>query len=80
VTGVKDVAALFCVSLAVDRVWVAVTEEFTVSKKVAVAVALFASVTVTVYVAAELRMVGVPVMAPVVEDSVRPAGSTGDTA
>jgi len=36
-------------------------------------------VAVTVYTAEEVTVVGVPEMAPVVLDRVRPAGSEGDT-
>ena len=36
-------------------------------------------VAVTVYTAEEVTVVGVPEMAPVVLDRVRPAGSVGDT-
>ncbi len=36
-------------------------------------------VAVTVYTAEEVTVVGVPEIAPVVLDSVRPAGSEGDT-
>ena len=48
VTGVKDVAALFSLSVVDAIDCVAVTAAFTVRLKLAVAVALFASVTVTV--------------------------------
>jgi len=48
VTGLKDVAAWFCVSIVEAMAWVAVTALLTVRLKAAVAVALLASVTVTV--------------------------------
>jgi hypothetical protein len=48
VTGVKAVAAWFWVRMVVGTACVAVTAVLTVRLKVAVAVALFASVTVTV--------------------------------
>jgi hypothetical protein len=58
---------------------VAVTAAFTVSEKVAVALAPFVSVTVTVYVAAVLVMEEVPVTAPVADAMLRPVGSVGAT-
>jgi hypothetical protein len=56
---------------------VAVTALFTVRLKVAVAVAPFESVNVTVWVVAALVVVGVPVIAPLVEEKLRPVGSAG---
>jgi hypothetical protein len=53
--------------------------EATVREKVFVAVAEAASVTVTVYVVAELVDVGVPVIAPVELLIVSPEGSEGET-
>ena len=47
--------------------------------KVAVAVKLFASVTVTVYVVALTLAVGVPVIAPVLEEMDKPVGKPGLT-
>ncbi len=55
----------------------AATAEFTVNEKVLVAVALLASVTVTVYAVAELVAEGVPVIAPVVVLRIKPVGSDG---
>jgi hypothetical protein len=57
---------------------VAVTALFTVKLKLAVAVAPIASVTVTAYVAAVLAALAVPVMAPVLKEKLRPAGSAGE--
>jgi hypothetical protein len=79
VTGVNEVAARFCVRVALAMACVAVTAVFTVKLKFDCAVALFASVTVTVYVVAELVPVGVPVIAPVEVERLSPAGSVGDT-
>ena len=78
-TGVKAVAAWFSVRAVDATACVAVRAPFTVSEKVAVAVALLASVTVTVYVVAELVTVGVPVIAPVVGLRLSPVGSVGKT-
>jgi hypothetical protein len=78
-TGVNAVAARFCVNVVEATACVAVTAVFTVRLKVAVAVAPFVSVTVTVYVPATLAAVGVPVIAPVVELKLSPAGSAGAT-
>jgi hypothetical protein len=76
---VKAIAAWFWVSVVAATAVVAVTAAFTVRLKVAVPVALFASVTVTVNVVAERVTVGVPVIWPVPEAMVRPAGSVGET-
>jgi len=54
-------------------------DEATVRLKVAVAVALLESVTVIVYVVAALVKIGVPVIAPVVGEMLRPAGRDGET-
>ena len=51
----------------------------TVRLKVLVAVALLASVTVTVYAVAEDVTDAVPVMAPVLVLRLSPVGSVGDT-
>ena len=48
VTGVKLAAAWFCVNTVEATAFVATTAALTVSEKFAIAVALFASVTVTV--------------------------------
>ena len=48
VTGVNEVAAWFCVSVAEATAWVAETAPLTVRLKLLLAVALLASVTVTV--------------------------------
>lgn len=77
-TGMKLVA-WFTVSVVEAMAVVATTAEFTVRPKVAVAVALFASVTVTVYVAAEPATLGVPVTTPVPEAIDKPAGKDGET-
>jgi len=58
---------------------VAATEAFTAMLNVEVAVALLASVTVTVYAVAPLVAVAMPVMAPVVGEMLSPAGSEGLT-
>jgi hypothetical protein len=79
VTGVKAVAAWFCVRPAETTDCVAVTAAFTVRLKVAAAVALLASVTVTVYVVAVLVAVGVPVIAPVDVERLKPVGKLGVT-
>jgi len=79
VTGVKEVAAWLTVSVTLAIDWVAATALLTVRLKVAVELAMFASVTVTVYVVAAMVTVGVPVMAPVVDEILRPAGSEGLT-
>jgi len=79
VTGVNGVAAWFIVRRVVATACVAATAAFAARLKVAVAVALFASVTVTVYVVAAPVTVGVPVIAPVVGEMLRPAGSEGLT-
>jgi hypothetical protein len=78
-TGMKLMAAWFTVSVVVGRTCVAATAAFTVRLKVAVAVALFASVTVTVYAVAELATLGVPVTTPVPEAIDKPAGKDGET-
>ncbi len=57
---------------------VATTAVFTVRLKVAVAVDPFVSVAVTVYVVAAIVAVGVPVIAPLAEERLRPAGSAGE--
>jgi hypothetical protein len=79
VTGMKLMAARFIVSVVEAMAVVATTAEFTVRLKVADAVALFASVTVTVYVVAELATPGVPVMTPVPEAIDKPGGKDGAT-
>ena len=78
VTGVNDVAAAFLISVVEATAVVAVTE-LTARLNVAVAVAPLASVTVTVYVVVEIVTVGVPVMAPVLDDMLRPVGSAAET-
>jgi hypothetical protein len=75
VTGMNDVAAVFCVSVRVGMTWVATSALDTAKVNVWLAVARVASVTVTVYEAAAAMAVGVPVMAPVVVLNERPAGS-----
>lgn len=77
VTGVNEVAALFCVRAAEAMACVAVTAALTVRLKVLVAVTLLLSVTVTVYVVAFEVTVGVLVMPPVLALKVRPVGSAG---
>ena len=72
-------AALFCVSVLEAMACVAVTAALTVRLKVLVAVALLASVTVTVYVVAEDVTDAVPVIAPVLVLRLSPVGSVGDT-
>jgi len=76
---VNEVAAWFTVSVTVATACVAATAAFTARLKVAVAVALFASDTVTVYVDAAMVRVGVPVTAPVEGEMLIPAGSEGLT-
>jgi hypothetical protein len=58
---------------------VAESGPFTVRLKVAVPVAPFVSVAVTVYVVVALAAAGVPVMAPVAGAMVRLAGRAGKT-
>ncbi len=65
VIGVKVVAGWLTVRVFDAVATVADTGPFTVSENVFVAVSLLVSVTVTVYVVAELAIVGVPVIAPV---------------
>ena len=79
VTGIGPLEIWFSVSAieAIDRV--AVTAPLTVSVNVFEAVALLASVTVTVKLVAELVPVGVPVIAPVDELMPSPVGSGGET-
>ena len=79
VTGVKAVAARFCVRTVVATACVAVTELLTVRLKVLLAVAPLASVTVTVKLEAAWVAVGVPVIAPVVVLKLSPAGRLGET-
>jgi hypothetical protein len=57
---------------------VATTALFTIRLKLAVAVELLLSVTVTMYVVEGLVTVGVPVIAPFVEEKLSPAGSDGE--
>jgi hypothetical protein len=76
---VKAVAAWFSVRTVVGTAVVADTAPLTARLKVAVAVALFASVTVTVKVVAERVTVGVPVIWPVPEAIVSPVGKAGKT-
>jgi hypothetical protein len=80
VTGVKAVAAWFWVRMVVGTAWVAVTAELTVRVKVLLAVALLASVMVTVKVERACTTEGVPVIWPVVVDMVNPVGRAGATA
>jgi hypothetical protein len=79
VTGVKGVAAWPAVSVVVGTAVVAETAPFTVKLKVAVPVAPFVSVAVTVYVVVALAAAGVPVIWPVAGAMVRVAGSAGKT-
>jgi len=72
-------AGRFTPSVVVGTDCVDTTGLFTARLKDAIAVALFASVTVTVYVVAELVTVAAPVMAPVVGEMLSPAGSEGLT-
>jgi hypothetical protein len=79
VTGVKGAAAWFSVRTVVGTAVVAAIAPFTVRLKVAVPVALFASVTVTVNVVVARATVGVPVIWPVPEAIARPVGRAGET-
>jgi methenyltetrahydromethanopterin cyclohydrolase len=76
---VKLIAVAPAVSVSAAIARVVERTEATVSENVFVAVAETASVTVTVYVAAELVAVGVPVIAPVELLIDKPAGSEGET-
>ena len=78
-TGVKPIAAAPAVSVSAAIARVVESTDATVSENVFVAVADTASVTVTVYVVAELVAVGVPVIAPVELLIDKPAGSEGET-
>jgi hypothetical protein len=78
VTGVNGVTAWFCVTTPAETVCVAVTALLIVRMKVFEAVAPFASVTVTVKVVAGSVTVGVPLIAPVVIDRLKPAGRSGE--
>ena len=78
VTGVKAVAAWFCARVDVATACVAVTALLMVRLKVLLAVALLASVTVTVYVVAEEVTDGLPVTAPVLVLKLSPMGSEGE--
>ena len=75
----KLIAAAPAVSVSAAIARVVERTEATVSENVFVAVADTASVTVTVYVVAELVAVGVPVIAPVELLIDKPAGSEGET-
>ena len=79
-TGVKLIAAAPAVSVSAGIARVVESTEATVREKVFEALSEAASVTVTVYVAAELATVGVPVIAPVEPFIANPDGSEGDTA
>jgi hypothetical protein len=80
VTGTRFGATAPAVKVSAAIASVVERTEATVREKVFVAVAEAASVTVTVYVAAELATVGVPVIAPVELFIANPDGSEGDTA
>ena len=79
-TGVKLIAAAPAVSVSAGIARVVESTEATVREKVFEALSEDASVTVTVYVVAELAAVGVPVIAPVELFIANPDGSEGDTA
>ncbi|CAB4334291.1 unannotated protein [freshwater metagenome] len=79
-TGVKLFAAAPAVRVSAGIASVVEITEATVSEKVFEAVSEDASVTVTVYVVAELAAVGVPVIAPVELFIANPDGSEGETA
>ena len=73
-TEIKLLAAWFCVNEVEATAVVAVTALFTVRTNVLLAVASFASFTVTVNVVAVSVAVEVPVMAPVEALKFNPAG------
>jgi hypothetical protein len=79
VTGVELGATAPAVKVSAAIASVVERTDATVSENVFVAVADAASVTVTVYVVAELVDVGVPVIAPVGLAIVKPEGSEGET-
>lgn len=79
VTGVELGATAPAVKVSAAIASVVERTDATVSENVFVAVADAASVTVTVYVVAELVDVGVPVIAPVELAIVKPEGSEGET-
>ena len=78
VTGVKLAEGWLCVSVLEATACVAVAAVLTVRLKVLLAVALLASVTVTVYVVAEEVTDGLPVTAPVEVLKFSPVGSAGE--
>jgi len=78
VTGVNAVDAWLSVSVVLETDVVAETGPLTVRLNVAVAVAAFISVTVTVYAVRGLVTVGVPLIAPVAA-ILSPEGRTGST-
>ena len=80
VTGINDVAATAAVRVSDARASVVVRAAETVNENVFVAVTEAESVTVTVYVVAELDAVGVPVIAPVELLIDNPEGRPGETA
>jgi hypothetical protein len=75
VTGVNAVYDVFTVSVVVATACVVVSAELTVRENVCDDVALFASVTRTVYVVAARVAVAVPLISPVVVEKLIPAGS-----
>jgi exonuclease I len=79
VTGVSDVATALAVSVSAAIAKVVESAAETVREKVFVAVTDAESVTVTVYVVAELVTEGVPVIAPVELLMDKPEGSPGLT-
>jgi hypothetical protein len=78
VTGVNNAARWLSVRIFDAMDCVATTVLFTDRLKLAVAVAPLMSVTVTVNVVDALIAVGVPIIAPLVEERVSPAGSAGE--